>query len=65
MKEDEEGVSRVSDYFEERQAKAVEHEKESITLKFLELGKLTLEGIAKCSGLTVKRVQMLARLYSI
>ena len=51
----------MSDYFEERQAKAVEHEKESIALKFLELGKLTLEEIAKCSGLTVKRVQMLAK----
>ena len=38
-----------------------EHEKENIALKFLELGKLTLEEIAKCSGLTLKRVQMLAK----
>ena len=61
LKEDEEGVLIVNDYIEEQQAKAVEHEKESIALKFLELGKLTIEEIAKCSGLTLKRVQMLAR----
>ncbi len=65
LKKDEKGVSIVSDYFEERQAKAVEEaqkrEKENIALKFLELGKLTLEEIAKCSVLTLKRVQMLAK----
>ena len=65
LKEDEEGVKIVSDYFEERQAKAVKEahrqEKEGIALKFLELGKLTLDEIAKCSGLTLKRVEMLAK----
>ena len=64
LKEDEEGVSIVSDYFEERQAKAVEEaqkrEKESLVLKLLEMGKLTLDEIAVCTGLTLKRVQMLA-----
>ena len=65
LKEDEEGVSIVSDYFEERQAKAVEEaqkrEKESLVLKLLEMGKLTLDEIAVCTGLTLKRVQMLAK----
>ena len=61
LKEDEEGVKIVSDYFEERQAKAIEQEKENLVLKLLDLGKLTLEEIATCSGLTLKRVQMLAR----
>ena len=69
LKEDEEGIMTVSNYFEEREAKAVKEaekkavskEKESIALKFLELGKLTLEEIAKCSGLTLKRVEMLAK----
>ena len=52
LKEDEEGVSIVSDYFEERQAQAVKEaeakaankEKESLVLKLLEMGKLTLDG---------------------
>ena len=65
LKEDEEGMATVSNYFEERQAKAVieaeKRTKESTALKFLGLGKLTLEEIASCSGLTLKRVQMLAK----
>lgn len=65
LKEDDEGIMTVSNYFEEREAKAAKEaankEKESIALKFLELGKLTLEEIAKCSGLTLKRVEMLAK----
>ena len=69
LKEDEEGVSIVSDYFEERQAQAVKEaeakaankEKESLVLKLLEMGKLTLDEIAVCTGLTLKRVQMLAK----
>ena len=65
MKEDDEGMAEVSNYFEELQAKAAmeaeKKAKETIALKFLELDKLTLEEIAKCSGLTLKRVQVLAK----
>lgn len=68
LKEDEKGVKIVSNYFEELQAKAVKEaqkkEKETIALKFLKLGKLTFEEIAKCSGLTLKKVQMLANTLS-
>ena len=60
LKEDEEGITMVSDYFEELQKKAVEQEKESIAIQLLRLGKLTLEEIAKCSGLTLKKVQILS-----
>ena len=60
LKEDEEGVKIMSDYFEELQNKAIEQEKETIAVQFIKLGKLTLEEIAKCSGLTLKKVQMLA-----
>ena len=52
----------MSNYFEELLAKAVEQEKETIALNCLELSKLTLEEIAKCSGLTLKRVQILAKI---
>ena len=69
LKEDEEGMAVVSDYFEELQAKAVreaekktaKQEKENLVLNLLHLGKLTLEEIASCSGLTLKRVQTLAK----
>ena len=72
LKEEEKGVKIVSDYFEELQNKAVKKaiqetqkkaiaEKEHMALRFIELGKLTLEEIAKCSGLTLKKVQMLAK----
>ena len=67
LKEDEEGVTIVSNYFEELQAKAIKAEqkkaakaKEDFVLNLISLGKLTLEEIAKCSGLTLKKVQMLA-----
>ena len=64
LKEDEKGVKIVSDYFAKREAKAVkEAEKkaqERMVVNFIRLGKLPLEEIAKCSGLTVKKVQMLA-----
>ena len=72
LKEDQEGITMVSNYFEELQAKAVkeaeekatkkaqQQEKENLVLNLLTLGKLTLEEIAKCSGLTLKKVQMLA-----
>ena len=54
----------MSDYFAEREAKAVKEaqkkEKESLVLNLIRLGKLTLEDIAGCSGLTLKRVQTLA-----
>ena len=51
----------VGNYFEERQAKAVEKSKENTALSLLELGKLTLDEIAKCTGLTLRRVQTLAK----
>ena len=76
MKEDEKGVKIVSSYFEELREKAVKEavmetekrvaketqkkEKESMVLNLINLGKLSLEEIAKCSGLTLKKVQMLA-----
>ncbi|MBR2209056.1 MAG: PD-(D/E)XK nuclease family transposase [Synergistaceae bacterium] len=64
LKEDEEGVKIVSDYFEELRTKAIKqaHKKdmENIAIKLLQLGKLTVEEIARCSGLTLKKVQMLA-----
>lgn len=73
LKEGEEGVNAMSNYFDERQAKAVEKAvekaaiatekktKENMALSLIELGKLTLEEIARCSGLTLKRVQILAK----
>ena len=67
LKEDEEGITMVSNYFEELQAKAIKAEqkkaakaKEDFVLNLISLGKLTLEEIAKCSGFTLKKVQMLA-----
>lgn len=84
LKEGEEGVNAMSNYFDERQAKAVEkavkkavtkaveeatnaaekkekESKEKTVLSLIELGKLTLEEIAKCTGLTLRRVQALAK----
>ena len=64
LKEDERGVKIVSDYFEELCEKAVkeavEKAQERTVLNLIKLGKLSLEEIAKCSGLTLERVQMLA-----
>ena len=57
----------MSNYFEEKQEKAVKEAekkaqkaKENFVLNLISLGKLTLEEIAKCSGLTLQKVQMLA-----
>ena len=77
FKEDEEGVDVMTNYFEERQAKAVEkavkkaeqkaakeaakEAAESFVLNLLNIGKLTMEEIAKCSGLTLRKVQTLAK----
>ena len=68
LKEDEEGVKIMSDYFEEQRAKAVakavakaeKKNTENLVLNLLKMGKLSLEEIAKCSGLTLKKVQTLA-----
>ena len=67
LKEDEKGVTILANYFEELQAKAVKEaekkarkDKENFVLNLISLGKLTLEEIAKCSGLTLKKVRMLA-----
>ena len=72
---EEEGEIIVSNYFEEKQEKAVkkavekaeknaekknQEAKENFVLNLISLGKLTFEEIAKCSGLTLKKVQMLA-----
>ena len=61
LKANKKGVVTMGDYFEELQEKAIEQEKENIAAKFIELGKLTLEEIAQCSGLTLGRVQTLAK----
>jgi len=50
----------VSDYFEELREKARKKVKEEVALNVLKLGKLSLEEIAECSGLTLERVLMLA-----
>ena len=65
----------MSNYFEEKQEKAVkkavekaekkaekknQEAKENFVLNLISLGKLTFEEIAKCSGLTLQKVQMLA-----
>ena len=54
----------MSDYFAKREAKAAkEAEKkaqERMVLNFIRLGKLPLEEIAECSGLTLKKIRMLA-----
>jgi len=60
LKEDEKGVKIVSDYFEKLQEKAIEQEKENFVLNLINLGKLTFDEIAKFSGLTLKKVKMLA-----
>ena len=65
LKQEEEGMVIMSNYFERLQEQAVrEAEKrsqESIALKFIQLGELTLEKIAQCTGLTIGRVKALAR----
>ena len=67
LKEDEKGVKIVSDYFEKLREKAVKEAvekaqkaQERTVLNLINLGKLSLKEIAECSGLTLKKVQMLA-----
>ena len=64
LKEDEEGVEIVKDYFAELQEKAVKkatrRTTEKIVRKLINIGKLPLEEIAECSGLTLEKVQALA-----
>ena len=57
LKEDEEGVTVMSSYFEEQREK----EKEGIAFKLIQLGEITLEKIAMCTGLTLRRVRQLAK----
>lgn len=57
LKEDEEGVTVMSSYFEEQRKK----EKEGIAFKLIQLGKNTLDEIAECTGLTLRRVHQLAK----
>ena len=59
FKQTEEGVQAMSDVFENIRKEAARREKESIAMKFLGLGKLTIEEIAACSGLTIGEVQAL------
>lgn len=55
----------LSNYFEEKQAKAVEKAQKKANAKtvlnLIELEKLTLEEIVKCTGLTLRRVQTFAK----
>ena len=70
LKEDEEGMTVINDYFEERQAKALakaakaakaaqEKEKQNNALNLIALGKLTFDEIAKCLGLPLEQVTAL------
>ena len=69
LKGQEKGSVIVGDYFEELQAKAVaqavanteRQQAENIVKNLLLIGKLTLEEIAKGCGLTVERVQAIAK----
>ena len=73
LKEEEKGVTVMSSYFEEQRrtfaekvAEKVEEatrkeEKESFAMKLLKLGKNTLDEIAECPGLTLRRVKALAK----
>ena len=67
FKEDEAGMIQVSTYFEEREAKAEKRgekkAKESLVLQLIEMGKMTLEEIANCTGLTLRQVQALANMH--
>ena len=68
LKEDEAEMLTISNYFEEREAKAEQRgeqrgeqrAKERLALRCLEAGKMTLQEIADCCELTLKRVQTLA-----
>jgi len=64
LKEDEKGEAIITNYFEKMQAKAVEKalrkKEKNVALELIRLGKLTLEEIAECSGLTLKKVQALS-----
>ena len=61
LKEQEEGVVIMDDYFEELQAKAIAKEKKSIIKKLLRLGKMQLEDIATCFEMPLERVQAIAK----
>ena len=56
----EEAVRKAVIATEKKDAKAQKKEKESMVLNLINLGKLSLEEIAECSGLTLKKIRMLA-----
>ena len=55
----------MSSYLEEQRRKLTEatrkEEKENFAMKLLKLGKNTLDEIAECTGLTLRRVKALAK----
>lgn len=69
LKEDEEGQKEMSSYFEEQRRiaaekaaeKAEKEAQEGIALRLIRLGEVTLEKIADCTGLTLRRVRALAK----
>lgn len=60
LKGEGEGGEIMSNYFEELIERAEKKQTERFARSLLEVGKLTIEEIAKCSGLTLERVQKLA-----
>ena len=57
FKDNEEEIEVMGDYFENLQKKAIEN----VALNFIQLGTVSLEDIAKNCGLTLRRVQTLAK----
>ena len=51
----------MSSYFEEQRRKIAEEAQENIAMRLIRRGKDTLNEIAECSGLTLRRVQALAK----
>ena len=65
----EEQREKMRTYFEEREKKAAEAAAEAATkkaeqtfaMKLIQLGKVTLDEIAECTGLTLRQVKALAK----
>ena len=69
LKDKEEGKEKMSSYFEEQRRKIAEavaeatqkKDKQTFAMKLIQLGKVTLDEIAECTGLTLRQVKALAR----
>lgn len=65
LKEDEKGVTVMSSYFENLRKESAEAarkaERENFALKLIKRGKDTIDEIADCTGLTLRRVKALAK----